>query len=73
MRAIVISDATPGTTCGNHRANLPRHSRTFPAMVSAGQVDELTSWAWANSRPCFALQERSRWFEPTCAHRYFRS
>ena len=37
-------------------------------MVSAGQVDELTSWAWANSRPCFALQARGHWFEPSCAH-----
>src|SRR5580693_5439256 len=37
-------------------------------MVSAGQVDELTSWAWANSLPYFALQARGHWFEPSCAH-----
>jgi hypothetical protein len=27
-------------------------------MVSAGRVDELTSLAWADPRPCFALQAR---------------
>src|SRR5580658_9038319 len=47
-----------GTTCGNHRAHFPRHPRTSPAMVSAGRVDELTSLAWADPRPCFALQAR---------------
>jgi len=64
-------DPSPGTTSGNHRAYFPRHPRTSPAMVSAGRVDELTSLAWADPRPCFALQARSRWFEPTCAHQVF--
>ena len=39
-RAIVISGAAPGTTCGNHRANYPRHLGTLPAIVFAGQLHE---------------------------------
>ena len=30
----------PGTICGNHRAHSPRHPKTPPAMISAGQVHE---------------------------------
>ena len=30
----------PGTTCGNHRANYPRHLGTLPAIVFAGQLHE---------------------------------
>jgi len=63
-----ISDATPGTTCGNHRANFPRHLRTSPGMVFAVQLYELTPRAGTRSLPLFALQARGHWFEPSCAH-----
>ena len=39
-RAVVISGAAPGTTCGNHRANYPRHHRTPSGMVFAVQMHE---------------------------------
>jgi hypothetical protein len=32
----------PGTTCGNHRADYPRHLRTSLSIVFAGQVHEPT-------------------------------
>ena len=32
----------PGTTCGNHRANSPRHPRASPGMVFAVQTREPT-------------------------------
>jgi hypothetical protein len=66
-----ISDAAPGTTCGNHRAHFPRHLRTSPGMVFAVQLHELTPEGWTRSLIHFALQARSRWFEPTCAHQVF--
>jgi hypothetical protein len=43
--SIVISDAAPGTTYGNHRPHFHRHTRTSPDMVSAVQVHEPTLWA----------------------------
>jgi hypothetical protein len=64
-----ISDAAPGTTCGNHRADFPR-AKTSPGMVSAVQVHEPTSVAWARSLVHFALQARGHWFEPSCAHNF---
>jgi hypothetical protein len=64
-----ISDAAPGTTCGNHRAHFPR-AKTSPGMVSAVQVHEPTSVAWARSLVHFALQARGHWFEPSCAHNF---
>ena len=67
-RAIAISDPAPGTTCGNHRANFPRHLGTSPRMVFAVQLYELTPRAGTTCLPLYALQARSRWFEPTCAH-----
>jgi len=33
-----VSSTAPGTTCGNHRANSPRHPRASPGMVSAVQM-----------------------------------
>jgi hypothetical protein len=42
--AIVISDAAPGTTFGNHRAPFPRNLRTFPGIVFAAQLHELIVW-----------------------------
>jgi hypothetical protein len=50
-RAIAISDAAPGTTCGNHRAHFPRHLRTFPGIVFAVQLHELIAGAGAQSFP----------------------
>ena len=38
-----------GTTCGNHRANYPRHLGTLPAIVFAGQLHERI--AQAGTRP----------------------
>jgi len=38
-RAIGISGTAPGTTCGNHRANYPRHPGTSRGIVFAVQVD----------------------------------
>jgi hypothetical protein len=67
-RAIAISDAAPGTTCGNHHANSPGHLRASPGMVFAVQLYELTPRAGTRSLPIFALQARGRWFEPSCAH-----
>ena len=46
-----ISDAAPGTTCGNHRAHFPRHLRTFPGIVFAVQLHELIAMAGARSFP----------------------
>jgi hypothetical protein len=43
-----ISDAAPGTTCGNHRANLPRHLGASPGMVFAVQMHEPTRKAGRN-------------------------
>jgi hypothetical protein len=47
-RAIVISGAAPGTTCGNHRANYPRHLRASSGMVFAVQMHEQTRKAGCN-------------------------
>jgi len=66
-----ISDAAPGTTFGNHRANSPRHVRTSPGMTFAVQLYELTPRAATRSLSLFALQARGRWFEPSCAHQVF--
>jgi hypothetical protein len=41
-RAIAISDPAPGTTCGNHRANSPRHLRAHSGMLFAVQTREPT-------------------------------
>ena len=41
-RAVVVSGAAPGTTCGNHRANYPRHLGASSGTVSAAQMHE---WA----------------------------
>ena len=41
-----ISDAAPGTTCGNHRANSPRHPGASQSMVSAGQAHGIGSVSW---------------------------
>jgi hypothetical protein len=38
----------PGTTCGNHRANYPRHPGTSQGMVFAVQVHEPTRRAGRN-------------------------
>ena len=46
-----ISDAAPGATFGNHRANFPRHVRTSPGMVFAAQLHELIAIAGARSFP----------------------
>ena len=46
----VIPGAAPGTTCGNHRANYPRHLRASPGMVFAVQVNE-PAWE-AGRNPC---------------------
>jgi hypothetical protein len=46
-----ISDADPGTTCGNHRANFPRHPGASPGMVFAVQPYELTPRAGRRSLP----------------------
>ena len=46
-----VSDAAPGTACGNHRANFPRHVGTFPGMVFAVQLHELLAIAGARSFP----------------------
>jgi hypothetical protein len=67
--AIAISDRS----AGNHRANLPRHLRTSPGTVFAVQLHELTPKTGTRSLPYFALQARSRWFEPTYAHGDSRS
>ena len=67
-RAVVISGAAPGTTCGNHRANYPRHHRTPSGMVFAVQMHEPTRKAGRNPYPRPALQARGHWFEPSCAH-----
>jgi hypothetical protein len=37
-----ISDAAPGTTCGNHHAHSPRHLRTSHGMVFAVKAHEPT-------------------------------
>jgi len=47
-RAIAISSAAPGTTCGNHRANYPRHLRAPSGMVFAVQMHEPTRKAGRN-------------------------
>ena len=47
-RAIVIFGAAPGTTCGNHRANYPRHHRTPSGMVFAVQMHEPARKAGCN-------------------------
>ncbi len=47
-RAIVISGAAPGTTCGNHRANYPRHLRASSGMIFAVQMHEPTRKAGRN-------------------------
>ncbi len=44
----MISGAAPGTTCGNHRANYPRHLRASSGMVFAVQMHELTRKAGRN-------------------------
>ena len=41
-RAIGISGAAPGTTCGNHRANSPRHLGAHSGMLFAVQTREPT-------------------------------
>jgi len=46
-----ISDAAPGTTCGNHRANFPRHLRASPGIVFAVQLHELIAIAGVRSFP----------------------
>ena len=66
-----ISDADPGTTFGNHRANFPRHPGASPGMVFAVQLLELTPRAATRSLSQFALQARGHWFEPSCAHQVF--
>jgi hypothetical protein len=33
-RTVVILDVAPGTTCGNHRADFPRHPGASQGMVS---------------------------------------
>ena len=38
----------PGTTCGNHRANYPRHLRASPGMVFAVQMHEPNRKAGCN-------------------------
>ena len=48
-RAIRISGAAPGTTCGNHRANYPRHLRAHSGMIFAVQMREPTRKAGRNS------------------------
>ncbi len=63
-----IFDADPGTTFGNHRANFSRHPGASPGIVFAVQLLGLTPGAAMRSLFLFALQARSRWFEPTCAH-----
>jgi hypothetical protein len=72
-RTVVISDVAPGTTCGNQRADFPRHPGASQGMVSAGRAHEAGSVSWTFLWAVFALQARSRWFEPTCAHQSFRS
>ena len=47
-RAVVISGAAPGTTCGNHRANYPRHLRASSGMVFAVQMHERARKAGRN-------------------------
>jgi len=47
-RAVVISGVAPGTTCGNHRANYPRHHRTPSGMVFAVQMHEPVRKAGGN-------------------------
>jgi hypothetical protein len=54
----VILDVAPGTTCGNHRADFPRHPGASQGMVSAGQAHEADSLSWTFLWAVFALQAR---------------
>jgi hypothetical protein len=57
-RTVVMLDVAPGTTCGNHRADFPRHPGASRGMVSAGQAHEAGSVSWALLWAVFALQAR---------------
>ena len=50
-RAIGISGTAPGTTCGNHRANYPRHLRAHSGMIFAVQMPCLDSAPHAGLGP----------------------
>jgi hypothetical protein len=66
-----ISDAAPGTTCGNHRANLPRHPRASPGMVCAVQMHEPTRKAGRNPHGIPPYKRGVRRFKSYCAHQVF--
>ena len=63
--------AAPGTTCGNHRANSPRHPRASPGMVSAVQTRE--SALGAGRIPCRIppYKRGVRRFKSYCAHQVY--
>jgi hypothetical protein len=69
-RAIAISGAAPGTTCGNHRADFPRHLRASPGTVFAVQLHELIAIAGARSFPIPPYKRGVRRFETYCAHNF---
>jgi hypothetical protein len=71
-RAIAISGAASGTTCGNHRADFPRHPGASQCVVFAGRAHEAGSVSWTFLWAVFALQARGHWFEPSCAHQGFQ-
>ena len=58
----------PGTTCGNHRANSPRHLRASPGMVFAVQMHE--PGRRAGRIPCRIppYKRGVRRFKSYCAH-----
>ena len=66
--AIVISGAAPGTTCGNHRADYPRHLRAPSGMVFAVQMHELARKAGRNPYVIPPYKRGVRRFESYCAH-----
>ncbi len=68
-----ISDADPGTTFGNHRANFPRHPGASPGMVFAVQLLELTPRAATRSLSLFALQARGHRFSSPVPTRWLTS
>jgi hypothetical protein len=58
--AIAISDAYPGTTCGNHRADFSRHPGTSRGMISAGQAHEAGSVSWTFLWAVFASETKGQ-------------
>ena len=57
-----------GTTCGNHRANYPRHLGASSGMVFAVQIDEPTRKAGRNPYPVPPYERGITSSNPVCAH-----